>query len=144
MRCGWARNVVPNNPSPRLVVVIVVWRRTHDGVEWLVLHRSHFAPQFGGDWAWTPPSGVLDEGESEAGGAWRELREETGLEQACVRTPCGDGAIVVFHAEVDRDAEVRLSAEHDAYRWLPLDEARALCLPAYVGDQLACVAALAG
>jgi hypothetical protein len=60
----------------------------------------------------------------------------------------GDWAIgadfVLFHAEVAANAEVVLSWEHDAYRWLPLDEACALSLPRYVGDELACVAALIG
>ncbi len=33
-----------------------------------------------------------------------------------------------------------LSAEHDAFRWLPLDEAAALCLPARVADGIRAVA----
>jgi 8-oxo-dGTP pyrophosphatase MutT (NUDIX family) len=130
---------------------VAVWRRTDRGVEWLVLHRSHFGPEFAGDWAWGSPGGGCDRGESFEECASRELREETGLDADCFRTPCGEVAsrelgadVVLFHAEVPRDAEVVLSWEHDAYRWLPLDEARALCLPAYVGDQLACVAALVG
>ena len=130
---------------------VAVWRRSEAGIEWLVLHRSHFGPEFAGDWAWGPPGGGCDEDESVAECARRELREETGLDAECVPTRCGETAaravgasLVLFHAEVAVDAEVVLSWEHDAYRWLPLDEARALCLPGYVGDQLACVAALIG
>ena len=130
---------------------VAVWRRTDAGVEWLVLHRSHFRAEFAGDWAWGPPGGVCDSGERIDECARRELREETGLELTCVRTTCGERAaqaiaadFVLFHAEVPADAEVVLSWEHDAYRWLPLAEAEALCRPAYVGDQLACIAALIG
>ncbi len=54
--------------------------------------------------------------------------------------PCGNELAAVYHAEVAADTEIVLTFEHDAYRWLPLDDA--LFLPAYVGDQLACVAAL--
>jgi len=128
---------------------VAVWRRTEDGIEWLVLHRSHFAPEFAGDWAWGPPGGGCDHGESVAECARRELREETGLDAECVPTDCGGRSartagddFVLFQAEVGPDAEVALSWEHDAYRWLPLDDARGLCLPSAVGDQLACVAAL--
>jgi 8-oxo-dGTP pyrophosphatase MutT (NUDIX family) len=129
---------------------VVVWRRAATGVEFLVLHRSHFGPEFAGDWAWGSPAGACDEGESVAACSSRELREETGLEAECVPTDCGDEGrrilgdvdFVVFHAEVPPDAAVALSPEHDTYRWLPLDEARALCRPSFVGDQLACVAAL--
>jgi 8-oxo-dGTP pyrophosphatase MutT (NUDIX family) len=72
------------------------------------------------------------------------------LDFDCLATSCGDEAgrllgdvdFVVFHAKVSPDAEVLLSPEHDAYRWLPLDQARALCRPSFVGDQLACVAEL--
>jgi 8-oxo-dGTP pyrophosphatase MutT (NUDIX family) len=128
---------------------VAVWRRTEAGIEWLVLHRSHFEPAFAGDWAWGPPGGGCDQGESIEECARRELHEETGLDAQCVPTECGGESartlgtdFILFQAEVALDAEVALSWEHDAYRWLPLDEARALCLPASVGDQLACVAEL--
>jgi 8-oxo-dGTP pyrophosphatase MutT (NUDIX family) len=121
---------------------IVVWRRTKAGTEWLVVRRAHFAPEYAGDWVWGPPGGGCEPGEMPAACARRELFEETGLDAECMPTDCGNDFADVFHAEVSMDAEIRLSAEHDGYRWLPLEEARALCLPSYVGDQLACVAAL--
>jgi 8-oxo-dGTP pyrophosphatase MutT (NUDIX family) len=121
---------------------VVVWRRAETGIEWLVLHRAVFEPEFAGDWAWGPPGGGCHSDELPAECARRELEEETGISAECRPTPCGNQLADVFHAEVAADAEIVLTFEHDAYRWLPLDEARALCLPAYVGDQLACVAAL--
>jgi hypothetical protein len=39
---------------------------------------------------------------------------------------------------------VVLSAEHDSFAWLPLEEAAALCVPAHVGDQLRAVAVRRG
>jgi 8-oxo-dGTP pyrophosphatase MutT (NUDIX family) len=143
--------VTESRTETKTAAAVGVWRRTEPGVEWLVLHRSYFEPDFTGDWSWGPPGGGADPGETAQECARRELREETGLEAACVPTDCGAPAaallawnFVFFHAEVPADAEVQLSWEHDAYRWLPLAEARPLCLPSYVGDQLACVAALLG
>jgi 8-oxo-dGTP pyrophosphatase MutT (NUDIX family) len=130
---------------------VAVWRRTDLGVEFLVLHRARFAADFAGNWAWTMPGGACRQTEAFVDCASRELREETGLDADCIATDCGDEAsrileadVRLFHAEVPADAEVALSAEHDAYRWLPLDEARALCRPSYVADQLACVAEVIG
>jgi 8-oxo-dGTP pyrophosphatase MutT (NUDIX family) len=126
----------------KLGAAVVVWRRTEEAIEWLVMHRAVFDPDFAGDWAWGPPGGGCLSSETAAECAARELREETAIDALCVATDCGNDLADVFHAEAPADAEIELTFEHDAYRWLPLDEARALCLPAYVGDQLACVAAL--
>jgi 8-oxo-dGTP pyrophosphatase MutT (NUDIX family) len=121
---------------------VIVWRRTDTGIEWLLLHRAIFEPEFAGDWAWGPPGGGCLEGETSAECAHRELLEETGIDAVCEATTLGNELADVFHTEVPADTEVVLTFEHDAYRWLPLDEARKLCLPAYVGDQLASLAAL--
>jgi 8-oxo-dGTP pyrophosphatase MutT (NUDIX family) len=127
----------------KLGAAVVVWRRTEQGrIEWLVLHRAVFEREFAGDWAWGSPGGGCLSNETAAECARRELAEETGIDADCEPTPCGNDLADVFHAEVPADAEIVLTFEHDAYRWLPLDEARALCLPAYVGDQFVCVAAL--
>ena len=124
---------------------IVVWRRTEIGLEFLVLHRSHFGPEFAGDWAWGHPGGACGQDETTEQCARRELREETGIDAECLPTDCAPGDsehFVTFQCEVPADAEVVLSWEHDGYRWLPLAEARELCRPPLVGDQIACVAAL--
>jgi len=108
---------------------VVVWRRAGEEREFLVLHRAHFGPDFAGEWAWTPPSGARQPGESPQAAAVRELREETGLELAPAAVESPNPDVALFVAEAAADEEVVLDAEHDAFRWLPLAEAAALCLP---------------
>ncbi|MBA2521662.1 MAG: NUDIX domain-containing protein, partial [Chloroflexia bacterium] len=100
--------------------VIVVWRRQSAGMEFLVLHRAANGPSFAGDWAWGPPSGVLEPGESIAQCATRELFEETGL----TLSPRQIGALPVrwpvFLAEAPANAMVQLSLEHDLFAWVSL------------------------
>jgi 8-oxo-dGTP pyrophosphatase MutT (NUDIX family) len=121
---------------------VVVWRRGPQGPEFLVLHRSHEGPDYSGDWGWGPPGGARDPGEDPSVAAARELEEETGLVLECHPTPYELEHSFVFHAEAPADAEVVLSAEHDAFAWLPLEEARARCRPAVIADELSCVAAV--
>ena len=120
---------------------VVVWRDGAGGREFLVLHRAHFRPDFAGDWAWTPPSGARQPGEDPAAAAARELREETGLELPLEPVESPDPDVAHYLAEAPREAEVALDAEHDGYRWLPLEAAAELCLPAAVADGLRAAAA---
>ncbi|HJQ75166.1 MAG TPA: NUDIX domain-containing protein [Gaiellaceae bacterium] len=123
---------------------VVVWREGVAAREFLVLHRAHFGPDFGGDWAWTPPAGARQPGESADEAAARELREETGLELPCVRVESPNPDVAHYVAEALPGAAVTLDAEHDAHRWLPLDAAADLCLPATVADGLRVAAASLG
>jgi 8-oxo-dGTP pyrophosphatase MutT (NUDIX family) len=111
----------------------VVVRR---GDDVLVLHRAHEGPGYDGDWAWTPPSGARLPGESPDECARRELREEAGLDLEPRRVPSTAGDWVYYVADAPEDAEVTLDAEHDAYRWLPVQEAAALCKPERVAAGL--------
>jgi 8-oxo-dGTP pyrophosphatase MutT (NUDIX family) len=95
------------------------------GDEYLVLHRA--IHDHDGDWAWGPPGGLRDEGETYEETAARELLEETGLELPLRRVAAGPWT--TFAAEAPPGAEVTLSHEHDRYEWLPLDDACARCLP---------------
>lgn len=103
----------------------VVVRR---GDEYLVLHRA--IHDHDGDWAWGPPGGLRDAGESYEETAARELFEETGLDLPL--TLVSEGPWTTFAAEAPADAEVTLSHEHDRYEWLPLEQACARCLPEIV------------
>ena len=46
---------------------------------YLVLHRAVNGAEYVGDWAWTPPAGSRQPGESVYAATLRELAEETGL-----------------------------------------------------------------
>ena len=102
--------------------VLIVVRR---GDEFLVVHRS---PE--NDAYWHQIAGGVEEGETFAEAAVRELREETGLETA-VRPLDASFRYESVHVEsfiVDVPAkwEPTLDWEHDEYRWLPRDEAAEL------------------
>jgi 8-oxo-dGTP pyrophosphatase MutT (NUDIX family) len=132
---------LPVAREPPYVCCVVVWRQGVAAGEFLILHRAHFRPDFAGDWAWTPPSGARQPDEAPDEAAARELREETGLELALSRIESPNADVALYVAQAPQDAEVTLDAEHDAHRWLPLEEATELCLPATVADALRAAAA---
>ncbi len=132
---------LPVTAEPPYGAAILVWRRS-ERVEWLLLHRAHHGPEYAGDWAWGPPAGARQPDEPVEECARRELLEEADLDLLTEPTPCGTEDWLVFAAEAPTDAEVSLSAEHDALRWATTEEAQQLCLPRSVGDSFACVAAL--
>ena len=117
---------------------VVVWRRSGREREYLVLHRAAAgSPEYGGDWAWTPPSGARQPDEDVEAAARRELREETGLDLAITPTALGSEEWRVYHAEAPADARIVLDEEHDRYRWVAAAEAVRMCLPAHVGRSIA-------
>jgi 8-oxo-dGTP pyrophosphatase MutT (NUDIX family) len=99
------------------------------GEDYLILHRS---PEQGAYWHCV--AGGLEEGETFADAAARELREETGLEAALVdlgrhfvyrleewepryRPDGGEIRVECFLADAPADWEPSLDWEHDDYRW---------------------------
>lgn len=113
----------------------VVWRRGDAGVEVLVLHRAHEGPDYAGDWAWTPPGGGIEPGETFEECAQRELLEETGLDLVLTRTS-RPGGFAIFAAEAQAHHEVVLSDEHDRYEWVSVEDACVRCLPARVAESI--------
>jgi 8-oxo-dGTP pyrophosphatase MutT (NUDIX family) len=115
------------------IAVSVIVRR---GCDVLILHRAHEGADFAGDWAWGPPAGARHPGEDVLACARRELLEETGLELTVEPFAAPDEYIALYTAEAPAGVEITLSSEHDAYRWVSLDEAIALCKPERVANQL--------
>ena len=79
------------------------------------------------------PGGGLEPSELPEDGIIREVNEETGLSASVVRIlhvrPYGagpssdDAVLIVFLLKLsDEDAQVRLSEEHDEYRWIERSE----------------------
>ncbi|XP_043783483.1 bis(5'-nucleosyl)-tetraphosphatase [asymmetrical] [Cervus elaphus] len=99
-------------------------------IEFLLLQASD------GIHHWTPPKGHVEPGESDLETALRETQEEAGIEASQLTIIEGfrrelnyvarekPKIVIYWLAEVkDCDVEVRLSHEHQAYRWLGLEDA---------------------
>jgi dATP pyrophosphohydrolase len=111
------------------VALVVVHRLSDTGREFLVALRVP-------EGYWSLVGGLVEEGESEADGARRELAEETGLAQPIVfdEVPTSLGfhgragwvRLHVFAAEAPADFIPVLDEEHDDYRWCTAAEALSL------------------
>jgi 8-oxo-dGTP pyrophosphatase MutT (NUDIX family) len=113
-----------------------IWRETPGDAEVLLLRRAPGKILPG---LWQCVSGSLEPDERVALGALRELEEETGFAGAALEgfydldlvnqfhEPSFDAIVsaAVFAVRVRADADLRISREHDASRWLPIDDARA-------------------
>jgi RimJ/RimL family protein N-acetyltransferase len=117
---------------------VVVRRAGPEGrAEYLILHRAHHGPDYAGDWAWTPPSGARQPGESVLGATMRELAEEAGIAPAGGQLRVLDlsGPWARFALDLPAGARVWLpDAEHDRFEWVSAAEAIRRCLPAPVAD----------
>ena len=108
-------------------------------IEYLLMQTSY------GKHHWTPPKGHVDPGESDYETALRETKEEAGLDQSsftvipnfCCElnykvTSHRDGierpkVVTYWCAElIDYNCQVIMSDEHQAFNWLPLEQAKKL------------------
>lgn len=89
--------------DPPYGALIVAYRWRGRQPEFLLLHRSGNGPDYAGEWAWTPPCGVREEGEAIDECAARELVEETGLPLPLRRTGDGSRDWVIYVAEASGD-----------------------------------------
>ena len=117
---------------PPFGALVVTYRLRGGQPEFLLRHRAASGPDFEGEWAWGPPGGNREEGETIDQCATRELYEETGFHLTPRRTEGGSPEWVVYLAEVPSDQEPALSAEHDRFVWLPYDDAVARISPTIV------------
>jgi 8-oxo-dGTP diphosphatase len=108
-------------------LVVVAFLIERDG-RLLMLRRSPAKDHAPGEWE--PGSGRVESGETPAAAVHREAREETGLEVEILgvvdtfhyyRGAAREEAIgIAFHCRPVGGA-LRLSPEHDAADWIPLD-----------------------
>ena len=101
--------------------------------EYLLMRRSPEDAPYPGMWQFV--TGRVEEGEKAHEAALRELREETGARPVrfwvvpavnAFYDPSRDAVnlIPLFAAQIDASCDVRLSAEHSAFEWLPHGAAR--------------------
>ena len=110
-------------------VVVAVFR---DG---RVLAMRRAPDKDAGAGAWEALSGRVLPGEDPLAAALREAREESGLEVAIDPRPIAsyqakrnrDDMIVVVYRGESKSGDVRLSAEHDRFAWMMLDEFEQAC-----------------
>jgi 8-oxo-dGTP pyrophosphatase MutT (NUDIX family) len=120
-----------------------IYRSGESGPEILLIRRSPGRILRG---LWQCVSGRVDEGERVAVAALRELAEETGYDSQSIEAfydldlvnqfhePSYDAVLTaaVFAVRISGGMEPLLSIEHDAARWLPIDEAhRDVVWPGY-------------
>lgn len=99
------------------------------GNRYLLLHRAAGKPQ---EHTWGVPAGKLESGESSRAAVVREVEEETGIRlddrllkeigTLYVRYPHIDFIYHMFSQEVVEAPQLRLSDEHQDYRWVELEE----------------------
>lgn len=113
------------------VVDVYPYRIRAEGIGFLVLRRAPGRPYPG---QWRMVGGKVREGETGHAAARRELREETGCEPRCFWALPSVNVFYewqtdrvnlapAFAAEIGGDPA--LDAEHDAFAWLPAEEAAA-------------------
>eukprot|EP00095_Tigriopus_kingsejongensis_P001970 maker-scaffold886_size84816-snap-gene-0.26 protein:Tk01970 transcript:maker-scaffold886_size84816-snap-gene-0.26-mRNA-1 annotation:"hypothetical protein HELRODRAFT_74437" len=134
------RSTAPSMAVPQVRAAgFVLYRLQGSTVEFLLLQTSY------GQNHWTPPKGHVDPGESDHETALRETQEEAGIREGDMEVvpdfkaelnypvksyksgQCQDKVVTYWLARVKEGANITLSEEHCAFKWLPLAEACQLC-----------------
>jgi dihydroneopterin triphosphate diphosphatase len=115
------------------VVEACVFKIAHDGPRYLLLKRSENDAIYPGMWQLV--TGSMKEGERAVDAALREFREETGMVAKrfwvvpfvnSFYVPANDAIHLcpVFAVEVQEDAQVALSHEHQEFIWCSIEIAK--------------------
>jgi 8-oxo-dGTP diphosphatase len=130
----------PHEPQQPAVVAII-----RDGARYLFVRRADHLDAGAGHWS--PVSGRIESGESEASALVREVREEVGLtvepgrRVASIRTPDGRFQLHFWTTLLIGGTARIVSDELSALRWVTLDEMASLT-PRF-DDDLAIIRAVA-
>ncbi|KAI4493674.1 hypothetical protein M0804_001850 [Polistes exclamans] len=108
----------------------VIFRQVQGSIEYLLMQTSY------GNHHWTPPKGHVDDGETDFETALRETKEETGFvendlnifQDVKVELKYNVNGIpktvIYWLAElINPSQSVRMSSEHEACKWLRLEQA---------------------
>ncbi|KAK3588630.1 hypothetical protein CHS0354_021498 [Potamilus streckersoni] len=108
----------------------LIFRRVSSEVQYLLLQTSY------GEHHWTPPKGHVDPGEDEMQTAYRETKEEAGLDVEQLNliknfkkelkydVQGKPKKVIYWLSELkDPNTPVTLSDEHQSYKWLKLEDA---------------------
>ncbi|XP_045527215.1 bis(5'-nucleosyl)-tetraphosphatase [asymmetrical] [Pieris brassicae] len=119
--------------SPTRAAGLVIYRYSNELIQFLLLQTSY------GIHHWTPPKGHVDEGESDWETALRETQEEAGyikddleIDQTTKKVLSykvnGKPKEVIYWLAklINPEAPVKLSDEHQDFKWLPLSQAQDL------------------
>ncbi|KAK9877933.1 hypothetical protein WA026_020156 [Henosepilachna vigintioctopunctata] len=114
----------------RVAAGFLIFRRITENVEYLLLQASY------GEHHWSPPKGHTDPGETNIQTAFRETFEETGLKESDLKVFENETHILRYDVKgkpktvhywlaelINTNATVKISDEHQEFKWLPLDEA---------------------
>ncbi|KAF7398441.1 hypothetical protein HZH66_006338 [Vespula vulgaris] len=108
----------------------IIFRQIQDAIEYLLMQASY------GEHHWSPPKGHVDDGETDFETALRETEEEAGFVKNDLKifqdakvelkynvngTP---KTVIYWLAElINPNQSIRMSSEHQAYKWLGYQEA---------------------
>lgn len=117
-------------PKREISAGIIVYRRTNEGLKFLILYHGHNY--------WNFPKGKIESEEKSLWAALRETREETGLVSRDLRLANNFKAyerfyfrragqpifkIVIFYLAETKNPRIIISKEHEGYGWFKLSEA---------------------
>ncbi|KAJ8925297.1 hypothetical protein NQ315_009126 [Exocentrus adspersus] len=109
--------------SKKVAAGFVIFRNVYGKIEFLLLQTSY------GIHHWTPPKGHVDAGETTMVTALRETQEESGYLKTAKKTLNYNvngfpKTVIYWLAElINPNTKIRLSDEHQDYKWLNVDEA---------------------